>query len=224
MAVIAFISEKNRERYMRIISPIGNFFVRIGIHPDILTGAGLILSLLAGLIYCDGSFFLAAWVLVLAGSCDALDGHIARRANKHSPFGAFMDSTLDRYSDIFPLLGMAYHFAGGPPLFGAPAGAQGAEPAYWTIVVIILAVTGSFMVSYTRARAEALGVPCKKGLMQRPERIVLVIIGSLLGAIPEIGVIMLKIALILLALTTNITAIHRMYHVRTQLLKENRAQ
>lgn len=221
MAEIAFISEKNRERYMRIISPIGNLFVRIGIHPDILTVTGLILSILAGLVYCNGSFFWAAWVLVLAGSCDALDGHIARQADKNTPCGAFMDSTLDRYSDMFPLLGISYYFAGGPPLFGQSAGTQGVEPVYWTIVVIILAVTGSFMVSYTRARAEALGVPCKKGLMQRPERVTLLIIGSLLGAIPGIGVILLKVALVLLALTTNITAIYRLYYVRKQLLREN---
>ncbi len=222
MAEITYISAKNRERYMRIISPIGNLFVRIGIHPDILTVSGLILSILAGLVYCNGSFFWAAWVLVLAGSCDALDGHIARLTNKNRPFGAFMDSTLDRYSDMFPMLGIAYYFAGGPPLFGVAGGAPNAEPAYWTVVVIILAVTGSFMVSYTRARAEGLSVSCKKGLMQRPERIILVIIGSLLGAIPGIGLILMKVALILLALSTNFTAIHRMVHVRRELLRENR--
>lgn len=221
MAEIAFISSKNRERYMRIISPVGRFFARIGIHPDILTVTGLLLSVAACLVYANGSFFWAAWVLVLAGMCDTLDGQIARQTEKHSPFGAFMDSTLDRYSDMFPLLGIAYHFAGGPPLFGAAAGPQGGDPAYWTVVVIILAVSGAFMVSYTRARAEALGVPCKKGLMQRPERIVLLIIGSLLGAIPGIGVLLIKATLIALAISTNATAMHRIYYVRQQLHQEN---
>lgn len=221
MAEIAFISTKNRERYIRIISPVGKFFARIGIHPDILTVTGLVLSMAAGLVYCNGSFFWAAWVLVLAGSCDALDGQIARQTNKNSQFGAFMDSTLDRYSDMLPLLGIGYYFAGGPAFLGSAAGTQGADPAYWTVVVIILAVTGSFMVSYTRARAEGLGVPCKKGLMQRPERILLLIIGSLLGAIPGVGVILIKVTLIVLALSTNITAMHRIYHVRRQLLQEN---
>ena len=221
MAELTFISAKNRERYIRIISPVGNLFAHIGIHPDILTVTGLVLSMAAGLVYCNGSFFWAAWVLVLAGSCDALDGQIARQTSKNSQFGAFMDSTLDRYSDMLPLLGIGYYFAGGPPFLGPAAGTQGADPGYWTIVVIILAVTGSFMVSYTRARAEGLGVPCKKGLMQRPERILLLIIGSLLGAIPGIGVILMKVTLIVLALSTNITAMHRIYHVRQQLLQEN---
>ncbi|MBW1944287.1 MAG: CDP-alcohol phosphatidyltransferase family protein, partial [Deltaproteobacteria bacterium] len=105
MAKITFISEKNRERYMKILSPVGNFLARVGVHPHILTVTGVVLSALAGLVYCNGSFFWAAWVLVLAGSCDALDGQIARQTDKKSQFGAFMDSTLDRYSDMFPLLG-----------------------------------------------------------------------------------------------------------------------
>lgn len=219
MAEIAFISARNRKRFLRIISPVGKLFARIGIHPDILTLTGLVLSIAAGLVYCNGSFFWAAWVLVLAGSCDALDGQLARQTNKNSQFGAFMDSTLDRYSDMLPLLGIGYYFAGGPAFLGPAAGIQSRDPGYWIVVVIFLAVTGSFMVSYTRARAEGLGVPCKKGLMQRPERIVLLIIGSLLGAIPEIGIILVKVTLIFLALSTNITAMYRIYHVRQQILQ-----
>ncbi len=206
---------------MKILSPVGNFLARVGVHPHILTVTGLVLSALAGLGYCNGSFFWAAWVLVLAGSCDALDGQIARQTDKKSQFGAFMDSTLDRYSDMFPLLGLAYYFAGGPAFYGSASGTQGGDSEYWTVIITVLAITGSFMVSYTRARAEALGMSCKKGLMQRPERITLLIIGSLLGAIPGIGTLLMKATLIVLALSTNVTAIHRMYYVKQQLLREN---
>ena len=206
---------------MKILSPVGNFLARVGVHPHILTVTGLVLSALAGLVYCNGSFFWAAWVLVLAGSCDALDGQIARQTDKKSQFGAFMDSTLDRYSDMFPLLGIAYYFAGGPAFYGSASGTQGGDSGYWTVIITVLAITGSFMVSYTRARAEALGMSCKKGLMQRPERITLLIIGSLLGAIPGIGTLLMKATLIVLALSTNVTAMHRMYYVKQQLLREN---
>ncbi len=206
---------------MKIISPVGNLLARVGVHPHILTVAGLVLSALAGLVYCNGSFFWAAWVLVLAGSCDALDGQIARQTDKKSQFGAFMDSTLDRYSDMFPLLGIAYYFAGGPAFYGSASGTQGGDSGYWTVIITVLAITGSFMVSYTRARAEALGLSCKKGLMQRPERITLLIIGSLLGAIPGIGTLLMKATLIVLALSTNVTAMHRMVYVKQQLLREN---
>ena len=206
---------------MKIISPVGNFLARVGVHPHILTATGLVLSAMAGLVYCNGSFFWAAWVLVVAGSCDALDGQIARQTDKNSQFGAFMDSTLDRYSDMFPLMGIAYYFAGGPPFLLSFVGKTNGETCHWTIILIILAITGSFMVSYTRARAETFGITCKKGLMQRPERIILLIIGSLLGSIPGIGILLMKTTLAVLALSTNITAMHRMYHVRQQLLREN---
>ncbi|MBW1945838.1 MAG: CDP-alcohol phosphatidyltransferase family protein, partial [Deltaproteobacteria bacterium] len=123
-------------------------------------------------------------------SCDALDGQIARQTDKKSQFGAFMDSTLDRYSDMFPLLGIAYYFAGGPAFYGSASGTQGGDCAYWTVIIT-------------------------------PERITLLIIGSLLGAIPGIGTLLMKATLIVLALSTNVTAVHRMVYVKQQLLREN---
>ena len=85
----------------------------------------------------------------------------------------------------------------------------------------MMAMIGSFMVSYTRARAEALGVDCKVGLMQRTERVVLLVIGSLLGSVPFIGLVLMKITLFILAITSNITAIHRIIYTRGQLKKES---
>jgi CDP-diacylglycerol--glycerol-3-phosphate 3-phosphatidyltransferase len=89
------------------------------------------------------------------------------------------------------------------------------------VALIILAIAGSFMVSYTKARAEGLGVDCKAGWMQRPERMTLLIIGSLLAAIPVIGVFVMKLTLLLLAVLSNFTAIQRMVYVRKELLKKH---
>jgi CDP-diacylglycerol--glycerol-3-phosphate 3-phosphatidyltransferase len=220
MAKIVFISKKYRETYYKIISPVGRFLGRLGIPPNVISVLGLILSILAGFVYSTGSFFWAAWVVVLAGCCDTLDGLLARSTGKGTAFGAFFDSTLDRYSDMFILMGLAWVFAGGPLLWQA----QGSEASYFqsplTVLFIIMAMIGSFMVSYTRARAEALGIDCKIGLMQRTERMILLIIGSLLGSFPFIGLILLKIALFLLAISSNITAIHRIVYVRNQIRKE----
>ena len=222
MAEIFIITDKNRERFFKIISPIVELFARAGIHPHVLSITGFILSIAAGVIYGAGAFFWAGWVVVIAGTCDAMDGLIARRSNKHSVFGAFLDSSLDRYSDMFLLIGLAYYFAGGHalsrPLMDVEGGSQ-ASP--WTVIAIIMIIAGSYMVSYARARAEALGIECKVGLMQRPERMILLIIGSLLGALPVFGVILLKITLVILAVACNVTAVHRIIYVRNQIRKEN---
>jgi CDP-diacylglycerol---glycerol-3-phosphate 3-phosphatidyltransferase len=193
MAQIVFISEKNRERYLSAVGPVGDFFARAGVHPNVLSITGLFFSAAAGLLYSQGFFFWAAWVVLFAGICDTLDGHIARRTNKNSHFGAFFDSTLDRYSDMFLFVGLAYFYAGGHPFSSVKAESQSSP---WTVVVIVLAIAGSFMVSYTRARAEGLGVQCKAGMMQRPERITLLIIGSLLGSIPVVGAVLMKLTLL----------------------------
>jgi CDP-diacylglycerol--glycerol-3-phosphate 3-phosphatidyltransferase len=224
MVEFVFLSEKNKERYLRIITPLRKVLARLGVHPNILSITGLILSVVAGFVYSLGSFFWAAWIVVLAGTCDALDGELARQTGKNSRFGAFFDSALDRYSDGFILMGLGWFFAGGPVLFGGGGETSVGNQSPWAVVLIILAMAGSFMVSYTRARAEALGLQCKVGLMQRPERITLLVIGSLLGSIPVIGLIFVKVTLLILALSTNITAIHRMIHVKNQFLGESQAE
>ena len=224
MAGIVFISEKNRARYLRIIAPVGNVFAGMGVHPHVLSIAGFILSVAAGIIYTTGSFFWGAWVLVLAGTCDALDGQIARQTQKSSPFGAFFDSTLDRYSEMFLFTGLAYYFAGGVVLTKFPGLGQAREASPWTVVIIILAIVGSFMVSYTRARAEGLGLECKKGMMQRPERITLLVIGSLLGSIPKVGPVLLTITLLILAISSNLTALFRVFFIRDQLLRNDQVK
>ena len=220
MPEFVFLSEKNRERYLRIISPAGNLMARLGIHPNILSLAGLILSIVAGIVYSSGSFFWAAWVLVVAGTCDALDGQLARNTEKDSPFGAFFDSTLDRFSEVFVFMGLAWHFSGGLVFWDSKAGNPTDFQSPLAVLFIILAIAGSFMVSYTRARAEGLGVNCEVGWMQRPERITLLIIGSLVASVPVIGPFVMKLTLLLLAVLSNFTALQRMVYVKRELSRK----
>jgi CDP-diacylglycerol--glycerol-3-phosphate 3-phosphatidyltransferase len=220
MAEFVFLSDKIKQRYMRVIGPVGNLFARLGVHPNALSIAGLILSVLAGLVYSTGSFFWGAWVLGVAGICDSLDGRLARQTEKSSRFGAFLDSTLDRFGEMFVFLGLAWHFSGGAALFPMEAADPSPSQSPAAVTFIILAVAGSFMVSYTRARAEGLGVDCTVGWMQRPERVVLLIIGSLLASIPVIGQFIMMLTLLLLAILANVTAVQRIYHVRKKLTPE----
>jgi CDP-diacylglycerol--glycerol-3-phosphate 3-phosphatidyltransferase len=219
MAKVEFISRKNRDLYLRCITPVGNFLARLHFHPNAVTLMGLVLSATAGFIYSTGAFFWAGWVLVLAGSCDVLDGQLARLTGRSSSFGAFFDSTMDRFGEVLVFLGLAWYFSGGSAgeLGGVPETSHAQSSV--SVVLILLAVSGSMMVSYTRARAEALGLTCKVGWMQRPERLTLLILGSLLAALPVVGLTLMKLTLLALALTANFTAVQRVIHVRNQLVR-----
>lgn len=223
MVEIVFISENNRGRFLRIIKPVGNILSRMGVHPNVISIIGLALSIAAGFVYSRGAFFWAAWVVVLTGCCDALDGQLARETGKSNDLGAFLDSTLDRYGDLFILLGLAWLFSGGTVLWQDVGLKSTAFHSPWAVLFTIMAMFGSFMVSYTRARAEGIGLECRIGLMQRPERVTLLVIGSLLGAIPVVGLLLMKLALFLLAISSNITAIHRIVYIRNQSLRGNQA-
>ena len=212
MSEIFFLG--NRDRYLRLVTPMGTLFARWGVHPHVLTVVGFLISLAAGFVYAKGAFFWGACLLGLAGVFDTLDGQVARLTNKQSPFGAYFDSTLDRYSDLFPLAGLVYFFSGGTGLTrGLPAG----ESSPLTVLAIVFSIAGSFMVSYSRARAEALGVECKNGIMKRPERITFLITGSFLGSIPAVGPLLMKCTLFVMAVLTNATAVSRMVHTKRHL-------
>jgi len=224
MAKFVLLGEKIRARFRMIVNPVGNLLVRAGVHPNVLSVAGLVLSLIAALIYSTGSFFLGAVMVALAGICDILDGQLARETGKESTFGAFFDSTLDRYSDLFILTGLSWHFGGGAAfILGKGAGIDTFHSPL-AVLFIILAAAGSFMVSYTRARAEALGFNCDVGLMQRPERITVLAAGTALGAIPVIGGVLIKSTLLILAILTNLTAIQRILYIRRQFFTESKIQ
>jgi len=202
------IGEKFVQQYLRVINPIIGWFVKINIHPNTVTWAGLVLTFVAANFYRIGSFVLGGIFLVLAGTCDVLDGQIARRTDRKNKFGAFFDSTVDRYSDIIIFLGLAIYF-----------------DKLYIYVLVILAISGSLLTSYARARAGALGVDCKVGLMQRPERITYVagatIFDGIVGWFFELlfGVEHLLVIAVLwfVAVISNVTVLQRVVYVKRQL-------
>ncbi len=191
---MTLISNERKEWFRSLLDPVASLFVQAGIHPNALTIAGLLLSILAGLRFWDGHLRSGALLLLLGGIFDMLDGAVARSSGKGSKFGAFLDSTIDRYAEIIPYLGLTW-FLRSDALLLLP----------------FLVITGSLMVSYTRARVEGLGGTCNVGLLERPERIALFSAGLLLGGV------FLTIALVLLAAGSHWTAIQRMRHARSVL-------
>jgi CDP-diacylglycerol--glycerol-3-phosphate 3-phosphatidyltransferase len=152
--------------FMWVLGPLERASLRLGLTPDFFNFAGLVLGALSGLGIAAGRLELGGWAIALGGVADIMDGRIARARKVVSPYGTFIDSTLDRFVEVFALLGFTYHlrgFAAGP-------------------LVAAAAMAGSLLVSYTRARGESVGVLCKEGLMQRAERLVLLFLVCLLDA------------------------------------------
>lgn len=166
----------------------------VGVSPNVVTCIGFSLTFLSAIVIAQGNFVVGGLIFALGAILDMLDGTLAR-LSEPSIFGAFLDSTLDRYSESSVLLALVYHY-----LTFNVNGRQ-------EVVLIFFVLVGSIMVSYTRARAEGLNVECKVGFLQRPERVVLLLAGLLSG-----GLIMLPI-LWLLAILTNFTALQRIYEV-----------
>lgn len=163
-----------------------------GVSPNALTVIGFVLTTAVALILATGNLFVGGLLLIFAALFDMLDGALARNTDQVTVFGAFLDSTLDRYSEAVTLLGLIYFYSGRP---------DGA------LYILLLAFTlvGSMMVSYTRARAEAVGIECKEGFFQRTERIVVLIVGLLTGWMLPV--------LWILAVFTNLTALQRILDV-----------
>ena len=147
---------------------------------------------------------LAGVAFILGSVCDMFDGRYSRMSGKGSPFGAFLDSTLDRVSEGIVLAAVAAYFA--------------QQQDDWATLATVLAVVGSFSVSYTRARAEALGVECKVGIASRPVRVVILSIGLVFAAEELVpGLDLLEPAIYAMAALTIFTTFQRVFHVRTQL-------
>jgi CDP-diacylglycerol--glycerol-3-phosphate 3-phosphatidyltransferase len=218
MSEFSVLSEKIKEGFVKGVEPVCGFLSGLGLSPNAVSLAGLTLSMISGLVYSTGSFFCAGLILILAGTCDVLDGQMARLTGKISLFGAFLDSAIDRFSEVFIFLGLAWHFS--------DLSAKNPESALGSVAVliIILALSGSFMVSYTRARAEGLGVECKVGWMQRPERLALLIVGSLLAGLPVAGQSIMIGTIFIIAALGNFTAVQRILYVKKQLAEKNQAE
>ena len=149
----------------RIVDSLVNLLSRLRIHPNILTLIGLLINVIATILFAKGLFFWAGLVITFAGLFDIVDGEVARRTGRVTKFGAFFDSVIDRYSDMVLLLGLMIWYAKLNRIF------------YMSLTGLVL--MGSVLTSYTRARAESLIPACKVGFLERPERIVLLIIGAL---------------------------------------------
>lgn len=199
-----------------VLEPVAAALAGAGVRADFLSAIGLALSLSAALAFFEGWFRWGAVLMGLAGLCDLLDGQVARRAGAPSRFGAFLDSTLDRFSEGAILTGLAGFYISGlvelvfdPALAAAQLG-RGLFPSTWAAVALtaIVALVGSFLVSYTRARAEGLGLECKVGWFERPERVVLLIVAGLFGVGP-----VMPAALLLFVVLSFSTAAQRVAYV-----------
>jgi CDP-diacylglycerol--glycerol-3-phosphate 3-phosphatidyltransferase len=175
--------------------------IRWGITADGLTLLGVALAFIAGLLAAASQPGWAAIVLILSGPLDALDGTVARLSGVTGKFGAFLDSTCDRYSEGCVLVGVA--------IYGFNVHDQ------WLVVLAVVALWGSLLVSYTRSRAETLGVDCKVGVLTRLERVVITIVMLLANPLrPDLPI---GIGLIALAMGSHITTLQRVLHVRRAL-------
>ena len=165
------------------------------IPPNHLTFIGLMVNSAAAVAFGYGKFFLAGVIIFLAGIFDMTDGRVARVTNTVSVFGGFFDSVIDRYSDLALYFGLLVYYA--------------RVNRFFYVVLVALAMTGSVMVSYVRARAESLIDQCKVGFMERPERIVLLIIGALFDHMAPV--------LWVIAVISNISVVHRILYTRSVL-------
>jgi len=188
---MSFIEKKARDVSRPVLEKVGQFLARWNVSPNAVTYLGLVLTIGVAVIAAMGEIRWAGVAYIFAAVCDALDGTLARISGKGSRFGAFLDSTIDRFEESIVFLGLIIYYAqvGG----------------LWEIPLILVVTVGSLMVSYTRARAEGVGVACKEGLMTRPIRVVIMIAGMILNQV--------LIVLIILAAASLFTTFHRMVHV-----------
>ncbi len=187
-----------RSVFRGAIEAVARFFDRLGLHPNTLTIIGCLLQVGVGVVLATGALRLGGILLAFTSIFDAFDGALARRHGAPSKFGAFLDSNLDRVAEAGVLLGLAWHFMG--------------QPGRLEEFLLYVAIVGSIMVSYARARAEGLDVECKGGLFTRVERTLVTILGLVSGlVVPMIWI---------LAIGSTTTAIHRMVYVYQQTQRE----
>jgi CDP-diacylglycerol--glycerol-3-phosphate 3-phosphatidyltransferase len=198
--------------YLRLIDPVANWLVKRGVHPNTITVIGTFCTLVGGIIYGTGHIKTGGWFLGLTALFDVLDGTVARRSNRSSQFGAFLDSTLDRLADGFVLGGLA--------VFYATSRLHGSVPL---LITALLGLVGAFLTSYTRARAESLGLDAKVGLLQRPERVVLLSAPQAFFGLVFNGWV-LAIIIIILTLTAWITVFQRVAYVYTATARADEAE
>ena len=216
--------ERIQQILQKMLDPVVRVFIGLGLTPNIVTTIGLILNTVVAIIFIEGAekgersdLSYIGWggaMILFAGAFDMIDGQVARIGKMSSRFGALYDSVLDRYSELIMFLGICYYLV--------------SHHYFFSSLIAFVGLIGSIMVSYTRARAEGLGIPCKEGLMQRPERVIIIglsalacgIIGYYTGGnkkwdfnlfgyngIESIAVFIIPLAIV--AILANFTAIQR---------------
>src|SRR2546421_3557434 len=185
-----------------IIDLIVRWLALSRIHPNVLTFLGLMINSWAAFLLAAGRFQAAALVVIGAGVFDMVDGRVARETNRVTRFGGFFDSVLDRYSDLALFMGLLVYYA--------------SINRFFYIVLTAIVMTGSVMVSYTRARAENTIPKCKVGFLERPERVVLIILGALFDRMAPV--------LWVIAVLSNLTVVHRMIYTWQEAKRLEEAQ
>jgi CDP-diacylglycerol--glycerol-3-phosphate 3-phosphatidyltransferase len=201
-----------KKGYLRLVDPVADWFVRWRIHPNTITVIGTLCTIVGGIIYGTGHIRTAGWFLGLTALFDVLDGTVARRSNKSSTFGAFLDSTLDRLADGAVMAGLATFYALNPVHRSVPM-----------VVVCMLGLIGAFLTSYTRARAEALGIEAKVGILQRPERVTLLSAPQAFFGLALDGWILILI-IVVLTVTAWVTVVQRIAFVYHATLSDSEAR
>lgn len=198
----------------RIIGAMVRGLARSRINPNVLTFMGLLMNIGCGVLFGYGMFFKAGLLMILANIFDMFDGQVARLRGRVTRFGAFFDSVIDRYSDIIVFVGIMVFYA-----------RNTREHSTLLVALTGLALVGSVMISYSRARAESLDIACKVGFLERPERVVLLIIASLTEVGPAANPFLHKMPQVLwvLAVLSHWTVVHRIYHTWRELRETDRA-
>jgi CDP-diacylglycerol--glycerol-3-phosphate 3-phosphatidyltransferase len=191
------VSEKIGDTLGRVLDAIVRGFAASGVNPNFLTFIGFGINLLAAYLFAYGYFRWAGLTIILAGVFDMTDGRVARLEGRVTPFGGFYDSVMDRYSDLCLLIGLLIYY--------------GRINRFLYVSLVAVAMIGSVMVSYSRARAENVIPSCKVGFLERPERVVLIIIGALFDRLAPV--------IWLIAVLSNVTVIHRIIYTRQEARK-----
>src|ERR1700680_4058846 len=186
---------------LRAIEPAISILARNNVSPNALTTVGTLLTIAAAVVYATGHIMTAGWIMSATAFFDVVDGEVARRTGRSTVFGAFYDSTLDRVADGALMAGFTVFYATNP-----------VHHNIYMVVVCLVGIIGTFLVSYTRARAESLGIDAKVGVMERPERIVLLSAPQALFGLFWNGWVLMSI-IVLLTITAWITAVQRIAFV-----------
>ena len=199
------MNEELKKTGRNLLSPIVKLALKLNLSPNAITLIGLIITLLASYFYARGYFRIAGLILLLAGLCDAIDGEVARKTNKVSKFGAFFDSTIDRFEEFFVFGGILFYYS------------MVRQDILLSIVVYLI-LLGSIMTSYIRARAEGIGFSPTSGPMDRPGRYIYIVLFSIIAG----SGVLFSVAMGLLLFLVYLTVVNRFKEFKILISKEEK--